>query len=202
MDVHAHGGPLGDVEAPAWKLPWWLRLLDKTNATVTALSTCFFLYTQSSGVAYFGSGAIACMLVVKIIKKMIRQERPVMQRPGKKKKKTYGMPSTHSTTITYYATYILLASVYLPIHHTLPQSSITRILPPLVVVPWATVIALSRIWLGHHTLSQVSAGCTLGFGFAWFWFYQWTSGLNRYGLEVEQMWHSLLASRNDSLKGI
>ncbi|KAJ4000801.1 DnaJ domain-containing protein [Lentinula boryana] len=179
-----------DSEPSEWRLPWWLKFLDKTNTTVTALTASFFLYTQSSGVAYFGSGAVACMIAVKIVKKMIRQERPVMQRPGKKRKKTYGMPSTHSTTITYYATYTLLASIYLPIHHTLPQSWMSRILPPLIVLPWATVIALSRIWLGHHTLAQVSVGCSFGFAFAWLWFYMWTNGLNKYGVDAEQMWHS------------
>ncbi|KAJ4487974.1 phosphatidic acid phosphatase type 2/haloperoxidase [Lentinula aciculospora] len=182
-----------NIEPSEWQLPWWLKFLDKTNLTVTALTASLFLYTQSSGVAYFVSGAVACMIAVKVVKKMIKQERPVMQRPGKKRKKTYGMPSTHSTIITYYATYVFLASLYLPIHHTLPQSWTTRILPPLIVLPWAALIALSRIWLGHHTLAQVSAGCTFGFGFAWLWFYMWTNGLNEYGVEAERMWQSHLA---------
>ncbi|KAJ3936856.1 MAG: hypothetical protein NXY57DRAFT_983912 [Lentinula lateritia] len=102
----------------------------------------------------------------------------------------FRMPSTHSTTITYYATYILLASLYLPIHHTLPQHWTTRIVPPLIVLPWAGLIALSRIWLGHHTLAQVSVGCSFGFGFAWLWFYLWTEALNKYGIEAEQLWQA------------
>ncbi|KAJ3856021.1 DnaJ domain-containing protein [Lentinula lateritia] len=178
-----------NTESSEWRLPW-LNFLDKTNTSVTALTAGFILYTQSSGVAYFASGAVACMIAVKIVKKMIRQERPVMQRPGKKRKKTYGMPSTHSTTITYYATYILLSSLYLPIHYTLPQHWTTRIVPPLIVLPWAALIALSRIWLGHHTLAQVSVGCSFGFGFAWLWFYLWTEALNKYGVEAEQIWQA------------
>ncbi|KAE9396060.1 PAP2-domain-containing protein [Gymnopus androsaceus JB14] len=176
-------------DASEWRLPWWLKFLDKTNATVTALTAGFVLYTQSVGAAYFGAGATACLFSVKIVKKMVRQDRP-LQRKGKKQKKTYGMPSTHSATMTYYATYILLASLYLPIHRTLPQSWITRIGPPLVVLPWATVIALSRIWLGHHTLAQVSVGCTFGFVFALSWFAMWTHGLNEQGLKLEHLWES------------
>jgi len=182
-----------DSEESDWH-PWWLNFFERTNATVTGLSVGFFLYTKSAGVAYFGSGAIACMFAVKIVKKLVRQERPVMQRPGKKRKKTYGMPSTHSAAMSYYAAYILLASFYLPIHHTLPQSWITRTIPPLIVLPWATMVALSRIRLGHHTWAQVFAGSTFGLAFTVFWFSMWTHGLNDYGLKAEQLWESYLAT--------
>ncbi|KAJ3725973.1 phosphatidic acid phosphatase type 2/haloperoxidase [Lentinula raphanica] len=173
-----------------WQLPFYLKFLDKTNSTVISITACFLLYTQSSGVAYFASGVAACIMAVKMVKKLIRQERPVMERPGNQKRKTYGMPSTHSTTSTFYATYILLAAVYLPIHQSLPQNSMTRVLSLLIALPWATMIALSRLWLGHHTPAQVSVGCTLGFCFAWLWFHFWASGLNEYGFRVEQFWRS------------
>ncbi|KAJ3733017.1 hypothetical protein DFJ43DRAFT_272771 [Lentinula guzmanii] len=177
-----------DTEPLEWQLPLWLRFLDKTNSTVISITACFLLYTQSSGVAYFALGTAACIMTVKMIKKLIRQERP-----GNKRRKTYGMPSTHSTTSTYYATYILLAALYLPIHQSLPQTSTTRILSLLIVLPWATMIALSRLWLGHHTLAQILVGCALGFGFACLWFFIWVSGLNGYGVKAEQSWRSLSA---------
>jgi hypothetical protein len=39
---------------------------------------------------------------------------------------------------------------------------------PLVVLPWTYMIAMSRVWLGHHT--QIAAGTLLGVCCASFWF--------------------------------
>ncbi|KAI0356879.1 phosphatidic acid phosphatase type 2/haloperoxidase, partial [Trametes cingulata] len=157
-----------------------------TNAIVTTLTGSFLLYTRSAGVAYFTAGALLCSITVKILKRCFRQPRPVIV--NGRRKKTYGMPSTHSATITYFATYITLACVYLPIHPSLPASpSISRFLPPLVVVPLASTIAVSRIWLGHHTWPQVAAGCAYGLLFAPVWFKLWTGGWNEYGRTMEEM---------------
>ncbi|KZS95850.1 PAP2-domain-containing protein [Sistotremastrum niveocremeum HHB9708] len=144
----------------------WLQILNRTSRIVTALTALFFLYTRSLGVAYFIAGAVACSIFVKSVKKVIRQPRP----PGLSKKVSYGMPSTHSATIMFYATYIVLASALLPIHQSLPQSPLTRVVPPVVAVPWASSIALSRIRLGHHTPAQVFVGSVLGCAFAASWF--------------------------------
>ncbi|KAF9069647.1 hypothetical protein BDP27DRAFT_1222057, partial [Rhodocollybia butyracea] len=164
-----------------------------TNITVTALTASFILYTRSAGVVYFALGSTACMFSVKLVKRLIRQERPVTQRSEKKRKKSYGMPSTHSASIAFYATFIPLACIYLPIHNTLPQSWFIRVIPPLIVWPWATLIALSRILLGHHTVPQVAVGWAYGVTFAFFWFYMWTGcGMNKVGNEAEQMWNSYL----------
>ena len=98
------------------------------------------------------------------------------------------MPSTHSAVITYMAAYICLACSYLPVHPSFPSSdSLTCVIPPMVVVPIATTIATSRIWLGHHTWPQVGVGCGVGLLFAPFWLKLWTNGLNEYGRVVEDI---------------
>ncbi|KAI0752743.1 hypothetical protein C8Q80DRAFT_1096740 [Daedaleopsis nitida] len=161
-------------------------LISQTNLIVTSVTAGFVLYTRSAGVAYFAGGAVLCSITVKILKRFFRQPRPVIV--DGRRKKTYGMPSTHSAVITYMATYITLACTYLPIHPTLPTShALSRILPPLVVIPVATTIAVSRTWLGHHTWPQVSAGFSVGLLFAPFWFKLWTNGLNEYGIAVENV---------------
>lgn len=99
------------------------------------------------------------------------------------------MPSTHSAVITYYAVYTVLACRYLPLHPSLPEGEVMRVLPLVIVIPWATTIAVSRIWLGHHTWPQVAAGCTYGLLFAPLWFRLWTHGVNDYGRMLE---HALL----------
>jgi dolichyldiphosphatase len=83
------------------------------------------------------------------------------------------MPSTHSATITFFATYIAIASWYLPIHAMLPAYAR---LVPVVTIPWAMTIVMSRIWLGYHTWPQVVVGCAYGGFLAVMWFVLWTRG--------------------------
>ena len=96
--AHDAGGQAG--------LPWWLYALDKarpaslsscagtyrlisqTNAIVTSLTACFILYTRSAGAAYFAAGAVFCSLTVKVLKRCVRQPRPVVV--NGRRKKTYG----------------------------------------------------------------------------------------------------------------
>jgi dolichyldiphosphatase len=98
-------------EHDPWKRPWWLAFLDKvsfnfcasgnilirfnhflafeTNLTVVGLTACYLAYTRSAGVAYFGAGAVMCSLTVKILKRILRQPRPV-HKNGSHRKLTYG----------------------------------------------------------------------------------------------------------------
>ncbi|KAI0322731.1 phosphatidic acid phosphatase type 2/haloperoxidase [Amylostereum chailletii] len=164
-----------------------------TNIIVTGSTAAFLLHTRSIGVAYFALGAVSCSLTVKILKRLIRQGRPdpIVR---KEKKKSYGMPSTHSATITYFGTYIPLACAFLPIHPSLSYSTFTRLWPPLVVVPCAILIAVSRVWLGHHTWPQVIVGCSYGAAWAFLWFRIWTHGMSDFGQLVEQEALRYLAS--------
>lgn len=59
----------------------------QTNPIVTSLTACTVLYTRSAGVAYFAAGAVACSIAVKLVKRLIRQPRPVHPTS---RKKTYG----------------------------------------------------------------------------------------------------------------
>ena len=65
-------------------------------------------------------------------------------------------------------------------------------LPPLLIVPSASVIAVSRIWLGHHTWPQVAVGCAYGAAWACMIFRIWTGGLNEYGVLVEDFIHDTI----------
>lgn len=102
------------------------------------------------------------------------------------------MPSTHASAITFYAIYVPLACLYLPIHKSLPNVLVSRIVPCIIIVPWAAVIAVSRIWLGHHTWPQVAVGATYGATVASVWFFLWTHYFSVYATDVEQYVDSLL----------
>ena len=108
---------------------------------------------------------------------------------------TSSMPSTHSAAITFYATYICLAAKFLPIHPSLPPSPLTRSIPVVLAIPWATSVIYSRIRLGHHTWPQVGVGCAFGAIFAGLWFRLWTSGLDKVGWEIE-MWANAVIERS------
>ncbi len=96
---------------------------------------------------------------------------------------TSSMPSTHSAAISFLATYIILASLYLPLHPSFPSSVNVR-LSPMITTPWAIAVVMSRVWLGHHTWPQVIAGASYGLILASVLFGLWRSGLNEYAERV------------------
>ena len=65
-------------------------------------------------------------------------------------------------------------------------------LPPILIVPCASLIAVSRIWLGHHTWQQVAVGCAYGVGWACLIFKLWTGGLSAYGALVDDFVHDVV----------
>lgn len=135
-------------------------LLDHTNVITIFLAGALLLYTRSLAVLFFCGAAGACTLSVKhILKRLIRQPRP----PGGIKV-SYGMPSTHSATIAFFAAYNALAVTYTPIAAPLA-------IP--VVTAYAVFVAASRLWLGHHTVPQVIVGALYGIAFAGLAFTWW-----------------------------
>ncbi|SCV70605.1 BQ2448_3367 [Microbotryum intermedium] len=128
-------------------------------------------------------------LTAKILKRFIRQPRPDR---ALRYETTYGMPSTHSSSIAYFGTYLTLASLSLPFHSRI--SSLVPLYPHIIkfdsgkVVSGENLIRLSlaslfvlsassvcwsRIRLGHHTKAQVIVGASLGACVACAWFMLW-----------------------------
>lgn len=164
--------------------------------TVAGLTGASILYTRSAASVYYTAGAIFCSLSVKVIKRLVKQPRPPPT--ARKTKKSYGcvvlhpslilgsngadcfrMPSTHSAAISYLATYILLASMFLPVHPSFPSNINVSLLAPCVALPWAVAVVSSRVWLGHHTVPQVIAGASYGVALASVWFGLWSGELSR-----------------------
>ncbi|KAG2116457.1 uncharacterized protein F5147DRAFT_751019 [Suillus discolor] len=148
-------------------LPLWLKFLDETSKVVTVLTAAALLYTRSAGVAFFVTGALLCSKIAKVIKKAIRQERPSQ---FSRRQVSYGMPSAHASTCTFFAVYITFACLELPIHSAFPRFAMFA---PVVVLPWTCMIVMSRVRLGHHTWPQIAAGTLLGVCCASLWFKLW-----------------------------
>ncbi|KAJ2786768.1 hypothetical protein GGI15_001260 [Coemansia interrupta] len=118
--------------------------------------------------------SVACCAIAKLLKLLIRQNRPSRSNRKTQGKTSYGMPSTHSAAVIYFASYL----VY--ILHDL-ASSHRRMLSALSVlaIAFGSVGALSRVFNRHHTLPQVLAGSALGVSFATAW---WNIRLSSYVL--------------------
>lgn len=112
------------------------------------------------------------------------------------------MPSTHSSSISFFGTYLSLSSLFLPLHprviSLIPFYSFIAPLSPSAVEPsfWRNFLAhwgeratrmgmavfflagtgsvcWSRVRLGHHTRAQVIAGISLGSAVAICWLVLW-----------------------------
>jgi dolichyldiphosphatase len=111
------------------------------------------------------------------LKQIIRQPRPyhltitTSQSITIKQRKSYGMPSSHSAIIIYFATFISLQLFNL----TTTSSPSVKLLSFLLVFIIALLVLWSRIELGHHTTAQVLMGMLLGIIFAVFWNNLWVN---------------------------
>ncbi|SPO20427.1 uncharacterized protein UTRI_00827_B [Ustilago trichophora] len=158
-----------------------LWLLKHTQGIVTTATAIGILHLRTCHVLYFTIGSLATSFTAKGLKRVIKQPRP----PGSRVKKTSGMPSTHSATISFMGTYIVLSSLLLPLHPSLSLGSssllgnaaasdnMTRIWIALVGVVAPVLVMWSRVRLGVHTPAQTLVGAALGVAKACIWFTAW-----------------------------
>ena len=125
----------------------------------------------------------------KLMKLLLQQPRPV---GATKFDKTYGMPSTHSCSIAFFAVYLSLCLLLLPLHPRLvslfakfasnnPTTTLLderkiqaiRVGLATILVTTAGAVCWSRVKLGHHTSAQVLAGIALGGLVALGWLILW-----------------------------
>lgn len=143
----------------------------QTSTLVTLATALAILQLRSAHSVYFGAGATCAAGLAKVLKHLIRQPRPDSTR-----KQTFGMPSTHSASIGFMGTYLVLASLLLAPHPLLTRLSETpahRCASAGLAALLAVGVWWSRIRLGHHTTAQVVAGGTLGSSMAVVAFVQW-----------------------------
>ncbi|CAO3648872.1 unnamed protein product [Cunninghamella blakesleeana] len=133
-----------------------LTVLAKTRYVVSIITFIITITLRFMHFNYFVVGSCITAILAKLLKRSIKQPRPYGQ-------KGYGMPSTHSQVIMYFATYAVLVGYQL-----MPFWLITFICLFAMAVVW------SRVQLKHHTLSQVLVGTMIGIFMALLWFYGWS----------------------------
>ncbi|KAJ1646033.1 hypothetical protein LPJ64_002456 [Coemansia asiatica] len=151
---------------PAWNRT--LAFFDMSREIVITSAAVALLYYRSSLQIHMLLGSVLCCSLAKVLKLLIRQERPAKETHGKT---SFGMPSTHSAAVIYFGTY--LACLVHPQRHCpsadLGSSLIARWSLLILILPTCTMAALSRAFNGYHTFKQVFAGMCLGAAFAGMW---------------------------------
>ncbi|SAM59043.1 uncharacterized protein UBRO_01122 [Ustilago bromivora] len=175
--VNAEPGEDKDGKRPAYQsndeLSAGLWLLKHTQGIVTTATAIGILHLRTAHVLYFTIGSLATSFSAKGLKRVIKQPRP----PGSRVKKTSGMPSTHSATISFMGIYIMLSALFLPLHPTFSLDSssdnVARIWIGLVGIAAPVLVMWSRVRLGVHTPAQTLVGAALGVAKACIWFTAW-----------------------------
>lgn len=132
--------------------------------------------TREVEVALLFAGQLACEALNFVLKRLLKQERPVRMHG-----KGYGMPSSHAQFVAFFAVSMCL---FLLVRHQPPTTArakrrndnhtpltvAERALGGLLCLLMAASVAWSRIYLNYHTELQVLVGSAAGAvsGFAWF----------------------------------
>ncbi|KAF9583076.1 Dolichyldiphosphatase 1 [Lunasporangiospora selenospora] len=103
------------------------------------------------------AGQLANEVVNQILKRLVRQARPTDYLGD-----GYGMPSSHSQFMAYFATY---TAILMYRRGLAPGAMMPHVVSGLVTV-WALLVVYSRVHLYYHTWQQVVAGTICGIVFA------------------------------------
>lgn len=106
------------------------------------------------------SGQLACEALNFALKRMFKQARPEhVIGLGK----GYGMPSSHSQFMGYFAAYVVLTLYG-------RKRTLTRSMQMAGAVMLSAAVCASRVYLAYHTTNQVYVGATIGvvFGIVWY----------------------------------
>lgn len=158
--------------------------LENILQIVIFLTTSLLILTRSISILYFTIGMYVCGFGAKGLQILLRQPRPIGS-----DKSSYGMPSAHSSTVTYLAFYTLLSGISgeLPdgiailcdsthLGGLVLSDEVISILSYTIafLVPLvASSVCWSRYYLSHHTTQQIWCGLLYGalFSIVWFGFY-------------------------------
>ncbi|ORZ03188.1 phosphatidic acid phosphatase type 2/haloperoxidase [Syncephalastrum racemosum] len=145
----------------------YIPLYITAHAIVTILTFIGITYSRTLHAVYFGAGSILSAITAKMLKRVLRQPRPVPVKrdPAIRIKQSYGMPSSHSLVMAYFAAYLSIA--------WLVSGGLALFWLAVVTDTAALAVMWSRIRLGHHSLAQVAVGFAIGALLALSWHQLW-----------------------------
>ena len=127
---------------------------------VIFLSAVSVLWKRDVEVGTFISGAFLSAAVSKILKRVIKQERP-----SKLVKKNFGMPSSHALTISYFCSFLLRV---VERQNWSPNS---KYFVSICLLVYSVGAIYVRVKHEYHNVKQVGVGIFVGtiLGLFWYW---------------------------------
>ncbi|KAJ1329131.1 dolichyldiphosphatase [Microdochium nivale] len=164
--THVHYDPTDPVSY----LCAWLALMPQGLCVVYVT---LIWSTREIEVALLFAGQLACEALNFVLKRILKQERPVVMHG-----KGYGMPSSHAQFTAFFAVSMCL---FLLVRHQPPTPGVSRRNHTPMTVPeralggflcllMAAAVAWSRTYLSYHTELQVLVGSAAGVVSAVSWF--------------------------------
>jgi len=95
----------------------------------------------------------------------------------------------------FYAGAVVLTSTTLPVHSSLPDHPGIRVWPPILAATSAIMVALSRVWRGHHDFLQIAAGSLYGAMCSFIAYEMWIGGLDLHGHLLEKILDAFMGWR-------
>lgn len=139
----------------------WLSLVPQG---ILLCYVALFFSRREAETALMFAGQVGTELVSKYLKEVIKQERPNF--PGITHV-TYGMPSSHSQFMAYYATYLCLWMFFRMKYHFSRERKLFR---GAGVCLLSGLVCYSRYYLHYHTPEQIGVGIGVGMLLATGWF--------------------------------
>lgn len=121
-------------------------------------------------IAFF-VGTMLNEVLNQVLKHTICEARP-MQRNAHALYTEYGMPSSHSQFMWFFATYVIYF-VFIRLHHMNNNTTLENVWKAVITfscVTLAVIVTISRVYLQYHTWRQVLFGALVGFLFGSVWF--------------------------------
>uniref|UniRef100_A0A2M4BXD6 Dolichyldiphosphatase n=1 Tax=Anopheles marajoara TaxID=58244 RepID=A0A2M4BXD6_9DIPT len=157
--------PKGDLFG---KLLAWISL---APLGIGAGFVALILFRRDLHTIVFFAGTLVNESINMILKHWIQEPRPVSRAQIWNE---YGMPSSHSQFMCFFATYVLLF-IFIRLHHMNNSSSarIERIVRLLMLaICWvaAFLVCFGRVYLLYHSVRQVMVGALIGTVTGGLWF--------------------------------
>ena len=136
-----------------------------TSKAVTAAAAFFVLYHRTPYAILFVVGALLNAAVGKLLKKLLNIRRPTTTLA------TPGMPSSHATSLSYFAATLTLTAKHFPTSIPFGVGLNDPTTMGTVTATYIVLIAFARVQLTQvHTVLQIVVGCILGSTSAICWF--------------------------------
>ncbi|ODQ49882.1 PAP2-domain-containing protein [Saitoella complicata NRRL Y-17804] len=172
-----------DASSP-YSLP--LAYLTLTPLLLLIIYSTLFLSTRQFLILVALAGQLVNEAINYVLKKLLKEARPVLPGLDEAVGKGYGMPSSHSQFMGFWAGVVVVV-LYGKLGHryTAPQ----RIALSVAAVTLSTLVCVSRVVLGYHSIKQVVVGNSLGYVLASVWWFA-VQELQRWGVSgwVLQLW--------------